>query len=82
MPEVYFLSGLRNPTRTLFEFLDDTTAYTARTLALLESHHVTAIALNRAPRFSRRITPDLAAALAARYPYAADIGSMQVRWRR
>jgi hypothetical protein len=82
MPEVYFLSGLRNPTRTLFEFLDDTTGYTARTLGLLESHHVTAIALNRTPRFSRRITPDLAAALETRYPYAADVGPIQVRWRR
>jgi hypothetical protein len=82
MPEVYFLSGLRNPTRTLFEFLDDTTGYTTRTLDLLASHGVTAVALNRTPRFSPRIAPDLAAALEARYPYATDIGAIQVRWRR
>lgn len=82
MPEVYFLSDLRNPTRTLFEFLDDTTRHTARTMETLEAHGVTAIVLNRAPRFSPPLADDLVSRLERRYPYAANAGDLQLRWRR
>jgi len=82
MPEIYFLAGLRNPTRTLFEFFDDPTDHTARTLRALDSRGVTAIVLNRLPRFSPPLADDLIAGLEARYPYASNIGPFQVRWRR
>jgi 4-amino-4-deoxy-L-arabinose transferase and related glycosyltransferases of PMT family len=80
-PEIYFLSGLRNPTRTLFDFFDDPTGRTPRILQALERHAVTAVVLNRGPQFSPQVADDLVAAIEERYPYGADVGKFQVRWR-
>jgi hypothetical protein len=80
-PEIYFLSGLRNPTRTLFDFFDDPTQRTERILAALERHGVTAIVLNRAPQFSANIPDDLVEELERRYPLGANAGKFQIRWR-
>jgi hypothetical protein len=80
-PEIYFLAGLKNPTRTFFDFFDDTTAYTARTLRMLDEHDVTIIVMNRWPAFSPQFTDDLVTALMQRYPFATDIGPFHVRWR-
>jgi hypothetical protein len=79
-PEVYFLSGLRNPTRSVFDFFDDERGRTARILATLDQHRVTAIALNSAPEFSARISADLLGELERRYPFAASVGKFQIRW--
>ena len=78
-PEIYFLSGLRNPTRSLFEFFDEEPDRTPRILAALERHGVTAIVLNRAPTFTKGMPDDLVRALEARYPEATDVGKFQVR---
>jgi len=43
-PEVYFLSGLRNPTRNLFDFLDEPAERTGGVLTALETHHVKVVA--------------------------------------
>lgn len=80
-PEVYFLAGLANPTRTLWEFLSDTTGQTAHVLRALEDHHVTAIALNRVPPFSGPLPKDLEDSLAARYPRMDSLDLFTVRWR-
>jgi Dolichyl-phosphate-mannose-protein mannosyltransferase len=83
-PEIYFLSGLRNPTRSLFDFFDDPRERGPRVLAALDEHAVTAVVLNRLPAFSPGLTTDpaLIAALEQRYPYGADFGPFQLRWRR
>jgi 4-amino-4-deoxy-L-arabinose transferase-like glycosyltransferase len=80
-PEVYFLSGLRNPTRTLFDFFDEPAGRTARVLHALEQHGVTVVVMNARPAFSQPIPDDLVAALETRYPYATNIGTFHVRWR-
>jgi hypothetical protein len=80
-PEIYFLSGLRNPTRSLFEFFEDSTNGTARVLRTLDAHAVTAVVLNGAPSFSPPITRDMFLQLAAKYPHARNIGPFQLRWR-
>jgi hypothetical protein len=80
-PEIYFLSGLRNPTRSLFNFFDDPRQGGARLLGAIDAHGVTAIVLNRMPTFSPPLTNDLVAALEQRYPFAADFGPFQLRWR-
>jgi hypothetical protein len=79
-PEVYFLAGLRNPTRTIFEFLDSSSNRTSAVLEALNRHRVRAIALNRAPEFSGAPPLDLAAALVQRFPNAMMIGKFEVRW--
>jgi len=81
MPEIYFLTGLKNPTRTLFDFFDDPNGRTQRILAALDAKGVTAIVMNRLPAFSAPLTDDLIAPLEQRYPYAANVGPLQVRWR-
>ncbi|HEY6807383.1 MAG TPA: hypothetical protein VI160_01250 [Gemmatimonadales bacterium] len=80
-PEVYFLTGLRNPTRTLFDFFDDSAGRTARILEALVRDSVRVIVVNRAPGFSAPPPPDLMAALVARYPTATSISRFDVRWR-
>jgi hypothetical protein len=80
-PEVYFLAGLKNPTRTLFDFFDDPVDRTPRILHALDSHGVTAIVLNVRPEFSASITKELAEELVRRYPSYANVGRFHVRWR-
>jgi hypothetical protein len=79
-PEIYFLSGLRNPTRSLFEFFEDSTGHTERVLHALDARGVTAIVMNRTPGFSPDISDELAGALAQRYPVAERVGNFLVRW--
>ena len=80
-PELYFLTGRGNPTRTLFDFFDDTTGRDARIVRELDAHDVTAVAINTAPEFSSPVGPALRAQLVARYPDSAVAGDFVVRWR-
>jgi len=80
-PEVYFLSGLRNPTPTFFDFLDDPEGRTTRILAALDEKRVQVVALNRRPGFSGDVPPDLAAELSVRFPLTMEVGRFEVRWR-
>jgi hypothetical protein len=80
-PEIYYMSGLRNPTRTLYEMFDDTANGTARVLRALDEHGVTAIVVNTLPAMSPRVTDAMSAELAERYPYGTMIGPFQLRWR-
>jgi hypothetical protein len=80
-PEIYFLSGLRNPTRTLFEFFDDPSTRTERVMRALDAHGVTAIVLNTTPGFSPGVSYDLGVRLAQRYPAAEQVGNFIVMWQ-
>jgi hypothetical protein len=80
-PEVYFLAGLNNPTRTFFDFRDEFDGRKQRILEALETHHVSVVAVNSDPEFSGTLDPDIIKALKLRYPNAQDLGKFQVRWR-
>ncbi len=84
-PEVYFLSGRKNPTRSIYDFLDDDFAdpaeRTRRILARLEEHDVDLVVLNWWPAFSPRIQGELAEALKARYPQSWQLSPFSVHWR-
>jgi hypothetical protein len=80
-PEIYFLSGLRNPTRSLFEVFEDSANTSETLLRTLDTHGVTAIVLNANPAFSPVISRPLFAQLATRYPSARWVGPYQLRWR-
>ena len=79
-PEVYFLSGLRNPTNTLNGFSGDD-ARTDRVLGVLRNKDVRVIALNSRPEYTSPVTGDLRAALEREYPRAEGVGRFEVRWR-
>ena len=79
-PEVYFLSGVPNRTRTLFDFLD----VTAGTVPLIERIHAvqaSLVVLNLQPDFSE--PPDQATvdALRVEFPNARSVPGFLVFWR-
>jgi len=82
-PEIYFLSGLNNPTRMLFDFLDSNNeTRTERVLSALQTHEVNVVAINTSPGFSAPMRPDLRTMLEQLYPQSAKVGRFQVRWRQ
>ena len=81
-PEVYFLSGLRSPTRHYFDFAEDPVGHTTRILHALESLNVNVVAIYKHPEFSGPMPPDLQEALEKRYPHAAELDRFQVRWKK
>jgi hypothetical protein len=80
-PEVYFLADRRNPTRTLFDFLDDPAGRSQRILAAIHAHDVHLVVLNREPYFSGPVANDLRAALDAEFPEHAETRQFEVRWK-
>lgn len=82
-PEVYFLSGLRNPTRTFFDFFDEREGRTARILDAVDAHEVNVVVLNTRFHFSGPPPPELLKALRQRFPWARRVGQkFLVRWSR
>jgi hypothetical protein len=77
---VYFLSGRKNPTRTLFDFLDDPEGRTGRILEAIERHGVRLVVINDRPLLSAPLEPALLRALRLRYPHDSVIGRFTVRW--
>jgi hypothetical protein len=80
-PEVYFLSGRRNPTRSLFDFLDYATDPAEHILTELESHKVDVVVINHRPGFSEVMAPDLRDALQKRFPHVDRVGHFEARWK-
>ena len=80
-PQVYFLSGLANPTRTIYDFFDNQDGREQRILSALETHHINVVTINRRPEFSGPVSPALESELVASYPYSAAVGQFVVRWR-
>jgi len=80
-PEVYFLSGLQNPTRHYFDYAEEPLGHTARVLRELESLNVNVVAINKEPLFSYPMSPELKAGLEQRYGQATEVGTFQVRWK-
>jgi len=80
-PEVYFLSGKQNPTRTMFDFFDDPQGHTARVLETVDSHHIQVVAIMRRTQFSPPMSRELVLALRERFPVGEQIGPFEVRWR-
>ncbi len=82
-PELYALTELRNPTRSLFDYLD--TSGSARVQALLRglrSHGVTAIAINRRPAYSAPLDARTVERLRDEYPHHERVGAFEVRWTK
>jgi hypothetical protein len=80
-PEIYFLTGLKNPTRTLGDSFDEPQGRTERILQTIESHHIAVLAFNGIPEFAGKINGELEQALQSRFPQSKQIGNFQVRWR-
>jgi Dolichyl-phosphate-mannose-protein mannosyltransferase len=85
MPEVYFLSGAHNATRTIYDFLDpgylDPLGREQRILAVLSTYKINAIVLAHSPLPSGIIGPGLRRTLDASFPRSMVVGDMEVRWK-
>jgi hypothetical protein len=80
-PEVYFLSGFRDPTGIFFDFYEDPSGRTQRALAVIGSHNINLVVLNHRPPFAGPIADDLKTALEREFPDRADAGDFEVRWK-
>jgi hypothetical protein len=80
-PEVYFLSGMRNPTRKIFDFLTQSENESAELLEVLKAKNVNVVAINERPQFSGVLSPQLRALLVDRFPFSVDLGEFIVRWK-
>jgi hypothetical protein len=80
LPEISFLAGMHNPTRTLYDFFDDTTGRVPRIVHELAAHDVRVVVITSRPAFSPRVSPALDSALTARYPASTTVGRFTVRW--
>ena len=81
-PELYVLSGRRNPTRSIFDLLDPSSSARGRQLLrTLDERHVTAIAINSSPAFSEPLGKDVVARLRVEYPRHERVGSFEIRWK-
>ncbi len=82
-PEVYFLSGRRNPTGTFADYFEDdfmTPERTARLVGMLDEHRIDLVVLHWRPAFSPLRT-EFAAAVVDRYPHRLAIYPFTLHWR-
>jgi hypothetical protein len=79
-PEVYFLSGLRNPTRTFYELFDERPMTADDTIALIDRYRIAVVVIDTMPEFSPRLDQRTLDALAMRFPHSAASGKFVVRW--
>lgn len=81
-PQIYFLSGRPNPTRTFFDFFAPTYADAQQLLANLDGLGIQVVVLNQKQGFSPPIPPDVLERLAEHFPQAQTIDHYTVRWRK
>jgi Dolichyl-phosphate-mannose-protein mannosyltransferase len=84
LPEIAAFSNRKNPTRIIYDFLDDPRGHDTRVLQTLDEKHVQVIVIvvvSWFPTFSPPIDADLQRALEARYPESESVGPYMVRWR-
>lgn len=81
-PEVNFLTGTRNPTRTMFEAFDDSIARTpAYVESMLTSHDVRVVVLTPPDGAAAPMTPALRGWIERTYPNHEQVHRFEVRWR-
>jgi hypothetical protein len=80
-PEIYFLAGLSSPSRHYFEYGEWKGDEVTKIVRKLEDLQVNAIAINRLPEFSRKISQDFEDELKRRFPNAAETDKFTVRWK-
>lgn len=85
-PEVYFLAGLRNRSRAIFDFLGAPTGAAGTPgspEAFLRSlEGAAALVINTSPEFSPALPATLVDSLRARFPEGREVGRFELRWRR
>jgi hypothetical protein len=81
-PEVYFLAGMRNPTRTIFDIFDSSDQRVAHISKQLMTARVNVVVINEAGEYPGPSRALLEARLRSDFPYSEKIGYFDVRWRQ
>lgn len=79
-PEIYYLSGLSNPTRRLYGFFAADDGEPDDILSTIRTNGIRAVAINREPDFSAPISSPISDSIAARLPRSERVGKFTVRW--
>ena len=80
-PEVYFLAGLRSPSRTYFDFSEDPLGQTERILGAIDHLKINVVAINSNPKHSSPMDAELRLALDQRFPHSEELDDFEVRWK-
>lgn len=80
-PEVYFLTGRKNVTPFLLDFLDPPRERERVVRAALARSPVTLVVINRRPEQSPPLSPALRHELERTFPQRERVGRFEVRWR-
>ena len=80
-PEIYFLTGVPNRTRTLFEFLDSSPDGALPLPHRLDRLGISLVVLKLEPDFSPHPSPATIAALQASYPHQMELPGFLILWR-
>jgi len=81
-PEIYFLSGLKNPTPIFFDHVQELSDYAIYVQKLLDRpDYIKVVVLNNDPRFSVEQVSILRTLVSSRFPEARTFDNFQVFFR-
>lgn len=80
-PEINFLTGTKNPTRVIFDFLADTAGRAAMVRDAITRHDVNVAVINLQPSFSQPLPQELIPWFNQRFPHNQKFGKFLVFWR-
>lgn len=80
-PEVYFLSGYRNLTPDVYDFLRPESRNTRAILALIANPHIRVVVVNTRPPLSPALPHEVMIAIAREFPQGEMISAFEIRWR-
>lgn len=80
-PEVHFLTGARNPTPTIFDFLEDSVGRADRIRQAVVRHDVHLVVINLFPDFSSLPPDELLPWFRRHFPHEQQVGKFLVFWR-
>jgi hypothetical protein len=80
-PEVYYLSGAQNPTRTVYEFLRAPGSANQEREAPWRRPDVRVVVVNSRPLFSETLGPETLSLLEEAFPGSRELDPFLIRWR-
>ena len=80
-PEIYHLSGRRNPKPTFYEIFDPRPLTPQEVRTMVERRDIRVVVVNLAPEFSPQWPDDVLRMLVEVFPQREEVGPMLVMWR-
>jgi hypothetical protein len=81
-PQIYFLSGMRNPTSIMYSLFDEPRGQTERVLQAIAGHDVRVVVIDTELGWYSWVPSGLLPELNSKFPQFVSIGKFEVRWRQ